>query len=222
METQKHETIVHFDQVKAVIFDLDGTLLDSFSVHYEVFEMMFAAFGIRIEKQKFLNAYSPNWYEVYKAMGLPQDQWQAANDLWLEEAQKRDPLLFSDTLGVLTKLRDSYLLGLVTSGSKSRVEKDLNRTGIKKYFKTIVTGDDIENPKPHPEGLEIAMREMGVTPKNTIYVGDAYDDFKMAAQAGVTFIGVSSEFASLNRNHLEYQICHLKEIPVYLGMARTD
>ena len=73
MKTQKHDLNVNFDRVKAVIFDLDGTLLDSFSVHYQVYEIMFAAFGIRIEKQKFLNSYSPNWYEIYKAMGLPQD-----------------------------------------------------------------------------------------------------------------------------------------------------
>jgi len=222
METQKHPSNVRFDLVKAVIFDLDGTLLDSFSVHYQVFETMFAAFGIHIQKEKFLESYSPNWYEIYKAMGLPQDQWQAANDLWLEEAQKRAPLLFGETVGVLSKLQGRFSLGLVTSGSKNRVEKDLNRNDIKKYFETIVTGDDIHNPKPHPDGLEIAMRELGVTPKETVYVGDAYDDYRMAAQAGVTFIGVPSEFASLNRNNPEYPIFNLKEIPVLLGLGITD
>ena len=220
METQKHPSDPRFDQVKAVIFDLDGTLLDSFSVHYEVFETMFAAFGIRIEKQRFLDAYSPNWYEVYQAMGLPQDQWQAANDLWLQEAQKMHPSLFADTVAVLTKLQGSFILGLVTSGSKSRVERDLHRTDIKKYFKTIVTGEDIENPKPHPEGLEIAMRDLGVTPQDTIYVGDSYDDFKAAENAGAAFLGISSEFGSLDRDNPEYQICNLNEIPVLLGIDR--
>jgi HAD superfamily hydrolase (TIGR01549 family) len=222
METKKNGLRLNFDRVKAVIFDLDGTLLDSFAVHYQVYEIMFAAFGIRLEKQKFMNAYSPNWYEVYKAMGLPQDQWGAANDLWLQEAHKRHPSLFAETLAVLTRLQGRFQLGLVTSGSKSRVEGDLKRTDIKKYFQTIVTGDDIENPKPHPEGLEIAMRDLGVTPNDTVYVGDAADDFKMAEQAGVTFIGVNSEFASLNKNNLEYRICNLNEIPALLGMDRTD
>lgn len=58
-------------EFKAVLFDLDGTLLDSFSVHLEVYEIMFARFGIQITKESFLRAYSPNWYETYEVMGLP-------------------------------------------------------------------------------------------------------------------------------------------------------
>ena len=65
------------------------------------------------------------------------------------------------------------------------------------------------------------MRDLGVNPKQTVYVGDAYDDFKMAEKAGVTFIGVSSDFANLNRNKLEYQIINLKEIPILFGIDRT-
>ena len=55
----------------ALLFDLDGTLLDSFSIHFEVYEKMFAHFGIQINKEKFLNTYSPNWYQTYEAVGLP-------------------------------------------------------------------------------------------------------------------------------------------------------
>jgi HAD superfamily hydrolase (TIGR01549 family) len=208
-----------FEKIKAVIFDLDGTLLDSFAVHYEVYEIMFAYFGIRIEKENFLNSYSPNWYETYKAMGLPKDKWDAANELWLKEASKREPSIFPETVKVLNRLQRRFSLGLVTSGSKSRVEKDLVRNDIKKYFLTIVTGDDIQNPKPHPDGLEIAMRDLGVNPKDTVYIGDAYDDFKMAEKAGVAFIGVKSDFANLNSDNLAYQICNLKEIPVLLGTS---
>ena len=218
VETKMNESNSNFHKIKAVIFDLDGTLLDSFSVHYEVYEIMFAFFGIRIEKEKFLNSYSPNWYETYKAMGLPKDKWDSADDLWVKEANKREPNIYSGTVETLNKLYENFTLGLVTSGSKSRVERDLNNNDIKGFFNVIVTGDDIKNPKPHPEGLEIALNELGLHPEDVIYIGDAYDDYKMADIAGIKFIGIMSDFANLKKNDHEYKVCYISDIPAILGL----
>src|SRR4051812_14800529 len=139
------------NNIKGLLFDLDGTLLDSFSVHFEVYEIMFAHLGIQLTKEKFLSSYSPDWYITYQAMGLSKDHWDAANSLWVGEAEKRAPELFPGIQEMLSKLRSSYRLGLVTSGTRSRVIKDLERTGIQDHFETVVTGNDILKPKPSPE-----------------------------------------------------------------------
>jgi len=206
------------NKFKALLFDFDGTLLDSFSVHFEVYKIMFAHFGIQINKEKFLKTYSPNWYKTYEAMGLPKEDWESADIFWVEEADKRSPNLLPGVHETLTKLYDSYSIGLVTSGSRSRVVKDLERTGIKQFFKTVVTGDDIHSPKPSPEGLELALLNLGIELGEVAYVGDALADYEMSKAAGVYFIGVRSAFAGLNSNDPYFCVSSITELPDLLGV----
>jgi len=201
-----------------LLFDLDGTLLDTFSVHLKIFKSTFAQFGIQLTKEKFLSAYSPNWYIIYEAFGLKKENWASADAFWLKEAEKISVQLFPEVKDVLSKLVEHYTLGLVTSGSKSRIERDMIATGINTLFKTVVTGDDIKTPKPSPEGLEIALRNLNAPADTAVYIGDSSADYEMAKAAGVYFIGVSSEFNNLNANHSDYTIHSLKDIPKLLGI----
>ena len=80
--------------IKAILFDLDGTLLDSFHLHYSAYEDMFGHFGIEMSRELFLSTYSPNWYRTYEAFGLGEEHWERANSLWLEAAAVQEPELF--------------------------------------------------------------------------------------------------------------------------------
>lgn len=204
--------------IKAVLFDLDGTLLDSFTLHYAAYEAMFAKFGIAITREHFLSSYSPNWYRTYEAFGLAEEHWETANALWLAEADKHKPELFPGVREMLVRLGGIYTLGIVTSGSKSRVAKDVQRLGIAEHFSTIITGDDINDPKPAPEGLELALSLLSVPPNQAIYVGDAYADFQMASAAGVRFFGVPSEFANLVSDHPEYEVRSIADLPESINL----
>ena len=199
--------------IKAVLFDLDGTLLDSFGLHYSAYEVMFAQFGIEMEKELFLNTYSPNWYRTYKAFGLAEEYWPSANDLWLKAAENHTAELFPDVIAVIEQLGSEYELGIVTSGSKSRVLRDMDRLDIHRYFSTLVTGEDITEPKPAPQGLQMALGELSLSSNQAVYVGDAHADFEMSRAAGVPFIGVQSEFANLTVDHPEYEIHSIKSLP---------
>ena len=207
--------------IKALLFDLDGTLLDSFPVHYEVYKIMFERLGIQINKEIFLSTYSPDWYKTYEAMNLPKEKWELANSYWLEEAEKHSPELFPNVSKILLSLSKYFMLGLVTSGSRTRVMNDLERTGIKHLFKTIVTGDDIKNPKPSPEGLNLALNNLKVKADEAIYIGDTTIDFEMAKAGRVYFIGVNSEFRSLNTNHKEYSIHSITDLPGLLDVEHS-
>ena len=199
--------------IKAVLFDLDGTLLDSFRLHYSAYQEMFTHFGIEMEKELFLSTYSPNWYRTYEAFGLAEEHWPSANDLWLKAAENHIADLFPEVLAILEELGREYELGVVTSGSKSRVLRDMDRLDIHKYFSILVTGDDITEPKPAPQGLLMAIEHLLIMPNEAVYVGDAHADFEMSRAAGVPFLGVPSEFANLTHDHQEYKIHPLASLP---------
>jgi pyrophosphatase PpaX len=203
-------------KVKGLLFDLDGTLLDSFPAHFMAYQAMFARFDIHVTEERFLNSYSPNWYHTYEEMGLPRESWEAANLHWLEEAAKRPPELFAGVPEMLSALQNNYALGLVTSGSRRRVANDLERTGLFHFFQAVVTGDDADNPKPAPDGLHLALRVMGLEASEAVYVGDAHADYEMARAAGVAFLGVASAFTNLISDPPYLRMNSITELPELL------
>jgi HAD superfamily hydrolase (TIGR01549 family) len=197
----------------AILFDLDGTLLDSFRLHYRAYEVMFRHFGIEMSRELFLQTYSPNWYRTYEAFGLAAEHWELANSLWLDAANKHFPELFPGVSEMLHELSKIYKLGIVTSGSRSRVSKELERLQVAPHFATVVTGDDVTNPKPEAEGLKRALDEINAEPNQAVYVGDALADFEMARAVGTRFFGVPSEFANLSHGHPEYDVRPISALP---------
>ena len=204
--------------INTLLFDLDGTLLDSFSVHLEVFKTTFAKFGIQLSEEDFLSNYSPNWYKTYEALGLRKEDWAEADALWLKEVENKKALVFPGVRESLSTLNKYYTLGLVTSGSKVRVERDLKATGINHFFKSVVTGDDIKTPKPSPEGLELALQNLIKQADEAVYIGDSSADFEMAQDAGINFIGVRSEFDSINPAYPDYLIQSINELLGLMGI----
>ena len=183
--------------MNCLLFDLDGTLLDSFAVHYGAYAVMFAHYGIQVSEERFLATYSPDWYQTYDLMGLPREVWEQANQIWLEEAAKRIPELFPGVKEALIQLSADYPLGIVTSGSRSRVWRDLEANGLHRLFEIVITGDDVLQPKPSPDGLEMALERIGAEPSRAIYIGDTSTDYETARAARVAFVGVCSRFGGL-------------------------
>ena len=68
--------------ITTLLFDWDGTVVDSAQLGLNAFEHSFAALGVVFDHDIYARAYSPNWYTVYEALGLPKEKWQRADELW--------------------------------------------------------------------------------------------------------------------------------------------
>jgi len=203
-------------QPKALVFDLDGTLLDSFSVHFESYRITCAHFGISITQETFRAAYSADWNRTYGALGIKPEHWPAASTLWRSEAAKKHVQLFPGVKDALLELRESYPLALVTSGSRARVARDLTNTGVAQFFQVVVTGDDVQSHKPSPEGLIRALDHLEMAPEEALYVGDWPTDFEMAEAARVPFVGVRSDFNAAHPDQSLFSLRSVTELPAFL------
>jgi HAD superfamily hydrolase (TIGR01549 family) len=178
-----------------VLFDWDGTLADTAEVSFQVYVALFEAYGIAYGRADFERTYSPDWYRTFEAMGLPRARWPEADERWLElYARRRSRLLpgAADALRLLE--RRGLRRGLVTSGTRSRVESDLERLQVGRFFDVVVCGGDTANRKPHPEPLLVALDRLGIPPREAAYVGDSPEDVTMARAAGVYCIGIPGAF----------------------------
>ncbi len=191
--------------LKAILFDLDGTLLDSFVPHYRAFRATLARFGIPLSLKRFVAIYTPDWRDTYRAMGLRRESWDEASLYWRAYVRKHPPRLLPGAAKTLQRLKKSYRLGVVTGGSKKRVMNDLRRTRIRRFFDIVVCADDVVHRKPSPQGLRIALRALRVKPSQALYVGDTQADYEMARKARVAFVGIVSPFMP-RRAHPPYPL----------------
>jgi len=182
---------------QAVLFDLDGTLLDSRTSHYRVYQHVFADLGIQFDHAVFTRYYSPNWYLLYERIGLPRDRWPEADQLWLRHYEQETPGPRTGAGQVLAVVKGSRrALGLVTSGERARVERDLDRLGWVALFDAVVCGGDAPRMKPHPDPLRLALSQLNLSPRAAVYVGDTIEDVQMGKAAGTATVALAGGFSS--------------------------
>lgn len=185
--------------VRAVLFDWDGTLLDSFTADSAAYVAMFSALGIVWNAADFERHYSPNWLRVYRAARLPRAKWELADRLWMRAYKHQNPKLLPGVRSVLRELHKQFLIAIVSSGSGWRVRRQIRHFSLKQYVSACVCSEDAAMRKPHPAPLRLALRKLGVLPYQAIYAGDAPEDIEMARRAGVTPIGVLGPFPTEKR-----------------------
>ena len=111
--------------IQCVLFDWDGTLLDSYAADSTAYLAMFREMGIPWGLEELALHYSPDWYRVYEAAGLPQTRWSDADRAWRKEYASHRPRLVRSARKVLRWVSQKYRLALVTSGDRDRVTRQL-------------------------------------------------------------------------------------------------
>ena len=184
---------------RAILLDWDGTLLDSYGSDSRAYLQMFEGIGISFTLSDLVRHYSPNWHHVYRAAKLPRARWVEADRLWHKAYEKEAPALLPGARKVVERLARGFELGIVTSGNRPRVRRQLRRFKLTSYFSALVCAEDAAHRKPNPAPLQLALRLMGLAAEECIYVGDTAEDIEMARRARVRAIGVRGPFPTAER-----------------------
>lgn len=188
---------------KSVIFDLDGTIVDSLPLIRVTFRKVFDAFGIPwgngevlktvgLPLREVATTYAPGRVEEFLATYVKiQNQYQ-------DKLLKAYPGA-AKTLETLQK--GGFRLALGTSKRRPSTMAALRLTDLEKYFDAIVTVDDVARSKPNPDTLLNALELLKLEPADAVYVGDSWYDIMTGENASVPTIGVTWGMAT--REELE-------------------
>ena len=185
--------------VTAVLFDLDGTLIDSVGAYLEVARIAAQPHGLEVTERHVRHALATGsnfWRGV-----VPQDRndTDATMKALSAHARREWPRILREygkafegiarTLDAIRRL--GIRLGIV-SGARPEVLELLRKDGVLDRFDAIVLGADVSRRKPDPEGIVKCLRELGVAPDAAIYVGDTPVDIQASRAAGVRAVAVLS------------------------------
>ena len=208
---------------RAVLFDWDGTLLNSYAADVRAYLSMFRALEIKWTERELALHYSPNWYRVYRAALLPRSKWLEADRLWARAYKLEQPPLLPGARRILRLLAPKFDLGIVTSGNRARVRRQLREFSLADYFSACVCSEDTPKKKPHPAPLQLALKRLRLVPGDSVYVGDTAEDIEMARSAGVRAIGVLGPFPTAARIRAakpEILLDSIRELPRHLQTLR--
>ena len=182
---------------KAVIFDFDYTLGDSTDGIVKSAIYALEKMGEKKKsKEEIIKTIGLSLEETYKALSGKDDtvRQQLFKKYFIEKADKvmvASTTLYKDTLYVLKELKQKGIkTAIVTTKLNSRIQSILKKFEACEFIDIIVGVEDVENTKPHPEGLFLALKKLGTDSKEAFYIGDSFVDAKAAENAKIDFIGV--------------------------------
>lgn len=182
--------------MRAILFDWDGTIVDSIQALFETDGAICRKMGVPFDESIFRRTFSPNWRLMYRSLGIPEARTEEAVQVWATTFRSDQTRPFPGIAEALARLVGAHFtLGIVTGGSRAEVEPQLARLGIDGLLTVRVYGHDTATGKPDPRPLQLALEMAEARPEEAVYVGDALDDVRMAAAAGVRGVGIVSMLA---------------------------
>jgi HAD superfamily hydrolase (TIGR01549 family) len=184
----------------AIVFDWDGTLMDSLVAVFDANAKILAEYGVPFDEERYRAAYTPDWRVMYQRLGVPEAALEAAGERWLELYSDADEAqLLPGAADALRRLAGAgFVLGLVTAGDQVVVEAQMERLGVAGLLPIRVYGSDDVAAKPHPEPLLRALNQLERADRAHAarYVGDVPDDMRMARAVGALGIGIESSIGT--------------------------
>ncbi|MFZ2641945.1 MAG: HAD family phosphatase [Verrucomicrobiia bacterium] len=181
----------------AVVFDFDGLIVDSETPEFEAHRQIFAEHGVELTAEEWRGevgiwSATRNWFaKLGEIIGRPVD----SNALREEKRRRFWRVIKMEPLPGVRALLDelhaaAVPLALASSAEASWINRATAELDVTRYFRTIVTGDDVTHRKPHPEGYLLAARGLGIAPDRCVAIEDSQPGIVAAKAAGMKAIAI--------------------------------
>lgn len=221
--------------LRAIIFDVDGTLVDSLAAYQTTAHRVAAAFGWQVPDDaigRALNHGEPFWAqiippEVQHDGDLPGQLRAEALRHWAAVAREAVALI-PGVAPLLAGLRESGLRLAICTASRGESFAPLEQAGLLRHFEVVVTGADVGRPKPDPEGLHLCLSRLGLASPQALFVGDSVADMRAGVAAGLRAIGVltgagaRAELVAAGAHHVADDHDHLGRLILGGSLAGVD
>jgi HAD superfamily hydrolase (TIGR01509 family) len=211
--------------IEAVIFDLDGVLVDSEPLQFEAYAEILAGFGKTLTREDFIE----NWIgqgrlaehlRRYDIEAPVEDVRRAKNELYLKFVQDRMKLR-PGVEGLVRRLSREMPVALASSAHPDSVNAVLERFGLRPYFTVVLTSADVSNNKPDPEIYLRASEMLGVPPAGCLVFEDSRPGVLAAKKAGMMVIALPHDFTlHQDLSAADLVICDLRNLRLRLGRRR--
>ncbi|WP_412467220.1 HAD family hydrolase [Pedobacter sp. KLB.chiD] len=188
-------------KIKALLFDLDGTLIDSEKFHFDCWNTFLCDYNVTIDFK--------DWLSNYAGIPLPKNAKTIIDRYKIEEdlasfIERREKITFDGFRTTDIKLMPHALefiqfayekgltLAVVTASPKIDVEAVFERNGLARYFSLFITRTDVSKSKPDPESYNLCVERLGFAKEECIVFEDTLNGVKSALAAGITCYAIQS------------------------------
>ena len=210
--------------IDTILFDLDGTLVNTYELILQSFLYTFHQFGFNeIKREDCYKFIGPTLHESFSSVAPDQAEemiryYRTFNKKHHDELVREFPGVHKT---VQTLSKQGYKLGVVSTKVREMVFKALDKTNLTPYFPVVITLDEVEKAKPDPEPLNKAMHLLGAKPESTLMVGDSYHDILGAKNSGTGSVGVAWTIQGtdyLKKYNPDFLINDMRELLAIVGV----
>ncbi|MHA1266663.1 MAG: HAD-IA family hydrolase [Candidatus Helarchaeota archaeon] len=237
---------LNLHNIKAIVFDWDGTLFNNVpairAATQQVLELFEADYPGDLAVSEFLDLMTElnennlpntllNHYKILNGIPFFQNfsylqKLQVLFMIYSKYKEYREfSQLYTGTDELLKQLAAKYDLAILTSSKREEIIQLLEKYDLLNYFKSILTLEDIEKPKPNPEGIQKVIQQLNYNPESVLYVGDSTTDILTARAAQVATIAISNGLIP-KKNLLECKpniICdHITELSQLFDLPKIS
>ncbi len=205
-------------KIKAILFDMDGVLIDAKDWHYEALNRALALFGYEITRTEHLSTYDglPTSVKLKKLTiekGLPNKLHKFINEMkqqyTIQIIQEQCRPRFNHEFALMKLKAEGYRIAVCSNSIRLTIEMMMDYAKLTQYLEFIVSNQDVKNAKPDPEIYLTAMKKMGLSPDECLICEDNENGIKAALASGGHLLTIAA-VEDVNYEHIKNRIAQIE------------